>query len=232
MCQAVPGARAMYFQLPQGNEGRGLARELLTNPPIRPSRSSVGTCVMNLQGAVMRHLATISVASFISTALLVSACGESSKRSSGDEGAGTGTGGMGQGGTNAAGGTTAGASGTGNGGTGGAGASGGTGGSSSGAGSSTGGQSGSGAAGTGGGIVDAGTDGSTLTDCAGLTCPADEQVVNVVSPALGTTQCACVPISSGGRCTDCTCGASICAQYAAHCTGFALEGGLVCIQNG
>ena len=85
------------------------------------------------------------------------------------------------------------------------------------------------AAGTGG---NGGTGGSGLTDRNGLICGTDQQVVKVVSPALGTTQCACVASSSTGPCTDCTCGASLCAQFAAHCVGFALEGGLGCTQNG
>jgi len=95
-----------------------------------------------------------------------------------------------------------------------------------------------GVAGTSGGAVAAGaggnggTGGSGLTDCNGLICGTDQQVVKVVSPALGTTQCACVVNSSAGRCMDCTCGASLCAQFAARCTGFALEGGLACVQNG
>jgi hypothetical protein len=54
----------------------------------------------------------------------------------------------------------------------------------------------------------------------------------VRNPALGTNQCACIPLPSAGQCTDCTCGEAICTQYGAHCTGFALEGGLLCSLNG
>jgi len=95
----------------------------------------------------------------------------------------------------------------------------------------------SGGAGTGG----AGGSGSSslatggtgaLTDCVGLICGSDQQSVKVLTPALGTTKCACVPMPSAGRCTDCTCGASVCVPYYAQCTGFALEGGLLCTQNG
>jgi len=130
-----------------------------------------------------------------------------------------GAGGTGTGGSTSVGGTggAGGASGTGGRGTGGAGGAGGTG----------------GAAGIDGGIViDAGIGGSALTDCTGLVCGSDQQVLKVRSPALGTTQCACVPISSTGRCMDCTCGDSLCAQYFAGCLGFSLEGGLLCGQNG
>ena len=56
--------------------------------------------------------------------------------------------------------------------------------------------------------------------------------MNVRSPALGIIQCACVPIPSAGRCLDCTCGASLCAQYYATCTGVSLEKGLLCTQSG
>jgi hypothetical protein len=73
---------------------------------------------------------------------------------------------------------------------------------------------------------------STLSDCTGLTCAATEQSVKVRNPALGTNQCACVPLPNAGQCTDCTCGEAICTQYGAHCTGFALEGGLLCSLNG
>jgi hypothetical protein len=90
-----------------------------------------------------------------------------------------------------------------------------------------------GGGGIGGGVVvDSGTDGSRLQDCTGLVCGSDQQVVNVRSPALGTTQCACLPVPSAGRCTDCTCGEPLCVQYAAHCTGFSLETGLLCSENG
>jgi hypothetical protein len=89
-----------------------------------------------------------------------------------------------------------------------------------------------GAGGTAGVVVDSGTDGSRLQDCTGLICGSDQQVVNVRSPALGTTQCACLPIPSAGRCTDCTCGEPLCVQYGGHCNGFSLEKGLLCSQNG
>jgi len=90
-----------------------------------------------------------------------------------------------------------------------------------------------GAAGIDGGIVvDSGIGGSALTNCTGLVCGSDQQVLKVTSPALGTTQCACVPIPSAGRCTDCTCGDPLCTQYFARCLGYALEGGLLCGQNG
>jgi hypothetical protein len=56
--------------------------------------------------------------------------------------------------------------------------------------------------------------------------------VKVRNPALGTNQCACVAIPSAGRCTDCTCGEPLCTPYGAHCTGFALEGGLLCSLPG
>jgi len=81
-------------------------------------------------------------------------------------------------------------------------------------------------------VIDSGTGGSPLSECAGLVCRSDQQVLKVVSPALGITQCACVPIPSVGRCMDCTCGAPLCDQYFAHCVGFSLEGGLLCAQNG
>jgi hypothetical protein len=71
-----------------------------------------------------------------------------------------------------------------------------------------------------------------LSDCTGLTCGSNQQSVKVRNPALGTNQCACVDIPSAGRCTDCTCGEPICTQFGAHCTGFALEGGLLCSLNG
>jgi hypothetical protein len=73
---------------------------------------------------------------------------------------------------------------------------------------------------------------SVLSDCTGLVCGMNEQSVKVRNPALGTNQCACVAIGSGGRCADCTCGEPICQQYLGHCTGFALEGGLLCSLNG
>jgi len=73
---------------------------------------------------------------------------------------------------------------------------------------------------------------TTLSDCTTVVCTATEQSVKVRNPALGTTQCACVPIPAAGRCVDCTCGEPICQQYLGHCTGFALEGGLLCSLNG
>jgi len=80
---------------------------------------------------------------------------------------------------------------------------------------------------------DSGADASVLMDCTGLICGADQQGVSVLIPALGLKQCACVPIPSEGRCTDCgPCGAAICAQYFAQCLGFSLETGLGCTQNG
>jgi len=33
-------------------------------------------------------------------------------------------------------------------------------------------------------------------------------------------------------CTNCTCGASVCAAVGATCAGFSLEGGLNCTQPG
>jgi hypothetical protein len=84
----------------------------------------------------------------------------------------------------------------------------------------------------GGAVMDAGTDGSRLQDCTGLVCGSDQQVVNVRSPALGTTECACLPIPSAGRCADCTCGEPLCVQYFAHCLGYSLEAGLLCSENG
>jgi hypothetical protein len=98
----------------------------------------------------------------------------------------------------------------------------------------TGGASGAdGAAGIDGGIViDSGSGGSALTDCNGLVCVSDQQVLKVSSPALGLTQCACVPIPSADRCMDCTCGNPLCTPYFARCMGFSLEGGLLCGQNG
>jgi hypothetical protein len=71
-----------------------------------------------------------------------------------------------------------------------------------------------------------------LTDCAGLVCGSSQQSVKVRNPALGTNQCACVDMPSTGRCTDCTCGESLCSPFGAHCVGFALEGGLLCTLNG
>ena len=84
----------------------------------------------------------------------------------------------------------------------------------------------------GDGVVEPGTGGSPLSDCAGLGCRADQQVLKVASPALGIAQCACVPIFGAGRCIDCTCGSPLCDQYFAYCAGFSLEGGLLCAQNG
>jgi hypothetical protein len=72
----------------------------------------------------------------------------------------------------------------------------------------------------------------TLTDCAGLTCGANQQIVNVRNPALGTTQCACVDTPSAGTCSDCTCGEALCTPFTAHCTGFTADKGLACSQNG
>jgi hypothetical protein len=80
--------------------------------------------------------------------------------------------------------------------------------------------------------VDSGTAGSQLQDCTGLICGSNQQVVNVRSPALGTTQCACLPVPSAGQCTDCTCGEPLCVQYGGHCTGFSVAKGLQCSQNG
>jgi hypothetical protein len=74
--------------------------------------------------------------------------------------------------------------------------------------------------------------GSGLQDCTGLICASNQQLVNVLSPALGTTQCACVPVPSAGQCTDCTCGESLCVQYGGRCTGFSASKGLLCSQNG
>jgi len=73
---------------------------------------------------------------------------------------------------------------------------------------------------------------SGLQDCTGLVCGSNQQIVNVRSPALGTTQCACVPVPNAGQCTDCTCGESLCVQYGGHCTGFSAGIGLLCSQNG
>jgi hypothetical protein len=73
---------------------------------------------------------------------------------------------------------------------------------------------------------------SGLQDCTGLVCGSNQQIVNVRSPALGTTQCACVPVPNAGQCTDCTCGESLCVQYSGHCTGFSAGSGLLCSQNG
>jgi hypothetical protein len=73
---------------------------------------------------------------------------------------------------------------------------------------------------------------TTLTDCTGLTCAADQQVVNVRNPALGTIQCACVALPSAGRCADCTCGEPLCTPYGAHCSGYSLEKGLLCSLPG
>jgi hypothetical protein len=95
--------------------------------------------------------------------------------------------------------------------------------------------SGGGSAGadSGGVTVDSGTDGARLLDCVNLACGSDQQGLSILNPALGTRQCACVPIPSAGRCMDCSCGASLCAQFGAGCTGFALEGvGLGCTLHG
>jgi hypothetical protein len=100
------------------------------------------------------------------------------------------------------------------------------------AGTGGGGGAGGGAAGSAGRGADSGVDGSQLMDCTGLVCGSDQQGVRVRSPALGTIQCGCIPIPSAGRCLDCTCGASICAQYQANCTGFSLETGLLCTEPG
>src|SRR5438128_610276 len=89
-----------------------------------------------------------------------------------------------------------------------------------------------GGAGTGGIGGDAGRDGPVLIDCTGLTCATSQQVVNVWDPALGIRRCACVPIPSGGTCGDCTCGASLCAQFGASCMGFSHEAGLLCGTSG
>ena len=75
------------------------------------------------------------------------------------------------------------------------------------------------------------TDGPRLMDCTGLTCGSSGQLVNVRVPALGITQCACVPVS-GGQCTDCTCGESICTQFTAHCLNYSATTGLTCTENG
>ena len=74
--------------------------------------------------------------------------------------------------------------------------------------------------------------GLQLQDCTGLICGLNQQVVNVRSPALGTTQCACLPVPSAGQCTDCTCGDSLCVPYGGHCSGFTVGVGLMCSQNG
>lgn len=101
------------------------------------------------------------------------------------------------------------------------------------AGGTTGAGGGAGTGGIGGGTgVDAGADGPVLMDCTGLTCGSSQQVVNVWDPALGIRRCACVPIPSGGSCSDCTCGASLCAQFGASCMGFSHEAGLLCGTSG
>lgn len=82
------------------------------------------------------------------------------------------------------------------------------------------------------GVLDAPADRPALANCAALVCATDEEVVNVASPALGTRQCACMPIPDGGLCADCACGASLCAQLNARCAGFSLETGLLCAENG
>jgi hypothetical protein len=99
---------------------------------------------------------------------------------------------------------------------------------------------GGGAAGSMGGAGTPGSDGgggtagggSRLSDCAGLICGSDQQVVNVRNPALGTTQCGCSRLPSDSRCADCDCGASLCAEYGATCLGFSLERGLLCTERG
>lgn len=98
------------------------------------------------------------------------------------------------------------------------------------AGDGIGGGGGAGAGGAGGGA--GGVGGATLTDCSGLVCGAYQQSVKVLSPALGQTQCACVPFPGANACEDCTCGAALCSQFFATCIGFSLEGGLGCTQNG
>ncbi len=113
---------------------------------------------------------------------------------------------------------------------GGVGETGGTGGRGSGGASSTGGTGGAGGM-DGGGVVDSGTGGSPLTDCKGLICASDLQILTVTSPALGTTQCACVPISSTGHCMSCACGDPLCAPFFARCLGFSLEAGLLCART-
>jgi hypothetical protein len=87
---------------------------------------------------------------------------------------------------------------------------------------------GSGAGGAGG----SGTGGSQLQACTGLVCGANQQIVNVRMPALGTTECACQPAPAAGQCMDCTCGEPLCAHYGGHCSGFTAGTGLMCSQNG
>jgi len=84
----------------------------------------------------------------------------------------------------------------------------------------------------GGGAVDSGTAGSQLQDCTGLICGSNQQMIKVRSPALGTTECACLPLPRAGQCSDCTCGEALCAPYGGHCTGFSAGTGLQCSQNG
>src|SRR5580765_8430967 len=72
---------------------------------------------------------------------------------------------------------------------------GGTGGAAGGSGSGGTGSGGMGAGGAGTGGA-GGVPGSALMDCAGLVCGSDQQVVTVRMPALGTMQCACVPVPS------------------------------------
>jgi hypothetical protein len=86
--------------------------------------------------------------------------------------------------------------------------------------------------GRGGAAGVGGAGGSQLQDCTGLICGSNQQVVKVRSPALGTTQCACLPVASAGQCTDCTCGEPLCVQYGGHCTGYSAGNGLLCSQNG
>jgi hypothetical protein len=73
---------------------------------------------------------------------------------------------------------------------------------------------------------------TSLSECTGLTCASDQQIVNVRNPALGTTQCACVALPSAGKCTDCTCGEALCTPYGAHCSSFSTDKGLQCSLNG
>ncbi|HSY38150.1 MAG TPA: hypothetical protein VLA79_01445, partial [Polyangia bacterium] len=135
-----------------------------------------------------------------------------------------GTGGIGTGGTGGIG--TGGTGGSGTGGAGGIGT--------GGAGTSAGGNAGGGHGGAGGGAGagGGGGGGSQLQDCTGLICGSNQQVVNVRIPALGTTQCACLPVPSAGQCTDCTCGDPLCVEYGGHCSGFTVGIGLMCSQNG
>jgi hypothetical protein len=184
---------------------------------------------------------------FLLTGMAVSGCGSST--GGGGQGGAAGGGGQsssGQGG--AAGGGAAGATGTGGTGTGGIGGGGagghagaggsggaGAGGHAGAGGNAEGGAGGhAGAGGIGGGAGTAtGAGGSHLQDCAGLVCGLDQEFLSVRSPALGTMQCACVPLPSAGQCMDCTCGEALCLQYGAHCSAFAPDKGLLmCSENG